>query len=391
MEGKEVEVYKPDWFSEPRFWRQIRPDLLVQLLRPYSAYLRERSVNLPTGTRTSEIDYEALAAVFSAPDDGVPGDLIHALYVIRELATEDAMVELLQAAERRGIRLSRGSGLSPADVVIQVWLKDSELVERIHAESFPPRSRTFSYFQTDRRPAPPGRVPGQSELRALESHLAKWFKEREKGRVCRIRPSTRGDEVWFLVWHGGAIHRAPASKGGRPSSVVFRPGEYDNVVYNATIGEVRIKACSPAETQAYREAFGLHLFGDPEFFPGEEKYTLDPIRNDGPRCLVWTDVPGLKRVRLKVLRWAREDGYPLTVTYQTADLFAALPGPDCRVPEEARLVLAKFDVWLSDSRKKRTVAVRPPNIAGYVRDPDSVPVELWLSRRGFVLDPEARQ
>jgi len=70
------------------------------------------------------------------------------------------------------------------------------------------------------------------------------------------------------------------------------------------VGELRINARSVRERDLYRTHFGHHVFGDPHFFPGDEKYSLDPLLRRGELVLTCVDVPGRE--------WLRRRGFILT-------------------------------------------------------------------------------
>jgi hypothetical protein len=58
-----------------------------------------------------------------------------------------------------------------------------------------------------------------------------------------------------------------------------------------------------------------------------------------------------------------------------------------RFPKEPLITKARFCVTFSDSDKPRTVTIKPPNEAQYMRDDDSILVEKLLKARGVILKP----
>ena len=75
------------------------------------------------------------------------------------MATPEAMDVLLQEAENNGISLDGNPDPTAADVAVQVYLKDKELLERKHAEQYLMKPRSFEYFQTDTQPIPKFKPP----------------------------------------------------------------------------------------------------------------------------------------------------------------------------------------------------------------------------------------
>ena len=62
-------------------------------------------------------------------------------------------------------------------------------------------------------------------------------------------------------------------------------------------------ACNKGEKELYRKEFGRHVFGNEDFFPGTSKYTLEPLRRDGPASVICTDVDGMEWARLKEIQF----------------------------------------------------------------------------------------
>jgi hypothetical protein len=374
-------------FCDPEVLRKITPRFLVQFLRPYSAFLADRGIELRDGGRSDPIDYERFVEVITSPDQGVPDDLVHGLYFTHELATEVWADRLREEAAEHGFKIV-GQDLSPADVAVQVWLKAPAILERLHAEQLLPRLRTYRYFQARTARWPSAKTPAPKVLRAIQERLTLWFEAHDRGKGCRIRASLGQGEVWFLIWHGQTLHRQGIVKGDKSSSVVYRPEKYDIVVYNAKVGELRLKTCWDKELSEYREAFGLHLFGDPDYFPGESKYTLDPLIKVRTKALA-CDGELIKKVALSELRFLWGEGSDQAVEiHQAEDVFAALKARGYEWPESPRLTLAKFKVWFGKLKHARTVTLRPPNVTSYTRDSDSLPVEEWLDEQGFILPRE---
>ena len=49
----------------------------------------------------------------------------------------------------------------------------------------------------------------------------------------------------------------------------------------------------------YLDLFSQHLFGQAEYFPGAEKYTLQPLIDNGVDALACADIDGLEDVKQK--------------------------------------------------------------------------------------------
>ena len=191
-----------------------------------------------------------------------------------------------------------------------------------------------------------------------------------------------------LVRHGDPFRREGSFDAGQTSSVFYRPEKHDVLVYEPAIGEIRMHAASKGEKETYRTAFGRHLFGDEDYFPGTAKYTLEPLRRIGPASVVCTDVDGMEWVRLKEIQFMWGGAEREIEIHKADDLFAALDGRGRSIPTAAPILRASFLVKFTDSKTARTVTIRPSNIAQYTRDSDADVVEDWLLKRGFIEQDE---
>lgn len=349
-------------------------------------FLAARGVSLPRDARADELDYEALVYIFMSPDAKTPGSLVDALYLVDEMSTPEGLDALLSEATQSRLPLDPAGAQSPADVAVHVWLLDQDVLERKHAEQLLTKVRSYQSFQTD-HPLPAFKPPSNGLLAQLANTLDGWFEAKKRGRGARVLMFERDDGVWFLVRHGDPLKREESLNDGRePSSVCFRPSKHDVLVYQPTIGELRINARSKGEKDLYRKTFGHHLFGDVDFFPaGTEKFTLDPLRDYGEASLVCTDIPGLDWIRLREVQFFYGGTPYEVVTRKSTDLFALLKARERDSLGSGRIIRAGFLVKFTDAKTPRSVIIKPSNIAQYTRDDDSVLVEAWLRARGFII------
>lgn len=342
-------------------------------------------MDLPEESSSEKLDLEGLSRIFMTPDEGTPEDLINSLYLVDEMATEQGMADLLEAARFEKLALEVGEDVSPADVAVQVWLTAPGLLERMHAEHHLSAPRSFEYFGPLSDGHDEFRPPSAEQIRGLEGALANWLEGHKRGRSCRVFVFEEDDSVWFMVRHGEPFRREERVVGDEPSSISYRPLKYDVLVYERETREIRVNAPLSGLKKLYRREFGRYLFGDEDYFPNEVKYTLEPIRRDGEKCVVCSDVPGLEWVRLREvhLHWGGPHGeYEIR---KASNVFAALrhreTGP---LPLHPGLARAGFTVKFIGVKRPRSVTIHPPNVALYARDDDSVRVEEWLRKRGFL-------
>lgn len=371
-------------FSHPDGLKAIKKEHLLSLLMPHQGFLSARGVTLPPPTSVDGLDYEGLVHVFMSPDTDTPPGLADALYFIHEMATTEGMDELLHEAEKKEIPLDGNPDPTPADVAVQVWLKDKDLLERKHAEQYLIRPRSFEYYQTSASPVPDFKMPNSKTLKALQGDLDNWFQKKKRGRGSRVFVYPKGNETWFLVRHGEPYKREGSIEGEESSSVFYRPEKHDVLVYVPSLGEFRMNASSKGEKELYRKQFGLHLFGSEDFFPGTGKYTLAPLWKDGPESLACTDIEGMEWVKLIEVQFFWGGTENEIETRKADDVFAAFEGRKRSMPTKVRITRARFQVKFTDSNNPRTVAIRPSNIAQYTRDHDSTILEEWLLKRKFI-------
>jgi len=269
-----VPTYSLRRFSQIDTLKSIGPAHLLALLAPHADFLQQRGVPLPSSDTTAEtLGLEALVSVLMSPAEDTPTALVDDFYLAHEMATPEAVDELLRAAESEGLRLRVGDRPTPADVAIQVLLvllADRNLLERKHAEQLLVRPRSFEHFQSEADPRPLAPIT-QRQLTLIEDELNSWFDSRKRGRGVRVLTWTKGSGVWFLIRHGDPYRREGAIDHGRSASILYRPERHDVVVYDATSGELRIHAPSPKDKDQYRLLFGRHLFGSDNYFPGRAK------------------------------------------------------------------------------------------------------------------------
>jgi hypothetical protein len=375
-------------FSKPATLSAIAPQRLVRFLDPFRGYFASRQYELPSVDSADGLDYQALVNIFMSPDNNTPVDLLNALFLVDEMSTPHGMDALLEAAEMEGLRLDPGPDHSPADIAVQVWLLNRDILERKHAEQLILKPRAFEYFQSGAGAAPLRLGVNEQTIRNLERELDVFFEQKNRGRGTRVFHFPRADESWFLVRHGDPFKREDSLVDGDVSSVCYRPLKYDVVVYDSRSGELRINARSVGEKRLYCRQFGKHFFGDENYFPDTRKYTLEPLREYGEDALACGDVEGIESITLTEVHlfWG---GVQREVEIRKAvNVFAALSERQRVLPEGALISKAFFKVRFADSRTPRSVVIQLPNKATYTRDSDAAIVERWLELRGFIVREE---
>jgi hypothetical protein len=384
-------TYNLRHFSNPATLRSVAPERLLSFLSPYRGFLAGRGYEIPAAYAGEQIEYQRLIDIFMSPSEATPRELLDALFLVDEMSTHDGMDALIEAASRESIALDDGDEHSPADIAIQVWLQNSDILERKHAEQFLFKPKSFEYYQTNRDEPPVFASLPSATRQRLERELDDWFEEKRRGRGCRVFAYPDDREVRFLVRHGEPFKREESLAGADVSSVCYRPLKYDVVVYDRRLGELRINARLVGEKKLYRQLFGKHLFDDENCFPGTAKYTLEPLREYGADALACGDIDGIESIVLTEVDFAWGGAHGEVEIRKAADVFAALESRGRSMPERARIIKAVFKVKFADSNTPRSVKIRPCNIAEYTRDSDAGLLEQWLQLRGFIINEEAGQ
>jgi len=369
------------FFSQPEILRGIDPENLLSLLAGYAAAVEALGLKLPDEAAAASFDYDKLRALLMEPDK-LPADLCEAFYFIHEMATDEGMECLLDAAEQAGIEIVGTPAPTPGDTAVQVWLKDRELLERKHAEQFLRNPRGFQSFMTAVSPVPKYRDP-MALTANIKNDLDAFFEKKKRGRNTKIFPYVRPDSVWFLVRHGDPFKREGAiDENSESVGVYYWPEKFDVLVLDPTDGDLRINARNKGEKKEYRKVFGRHLYGDDGFFSVENKYTLEPLRKKGEDAIA--PVEGMDQVLLTEVHFLWGGSFSEREIRKADDVFGAYKARRAKFPAKPKIIKACFRVTFSDSDMPRTVTVKPPNEAQYLRDADSVIVEKWLKLRGFI-------
>jgi hypothetical protein len=374
-------TYRLRHFSRPETLRAISQSKLREFLMPHHEFLAQHGLDVSVAD--TDLDVEVLSGLFMDPVPDTPGDLINALVYVDEMATPEAMDSLL--AEIMGVDLGivDRDEMTPADLAIHVWIADRNIIERKHAEFGLVRNRSYDHFQSGK--PKPMKSLGKKALVALEEDLDRWFEKHNRGRGAKVIMFHKIDGAWLSIRHGDTYRREGRLDGFESTSVHFRPVKYDIVVYQPETGELRVNAKSDGEKQLYRLLIGRHFFKSDDHFPGEEKYTLEPLRTYGSASLNCVDIDGLDWVKLKEYQILYPGSPWQVISRKSDDMFALLDQQKRTIHEFGQLLRATFQVKFKDCKRPRSVVIRSGNKTSLTRDDDSALVEKWLSARGFII------
>lgn len=370
-------------FTNAYALREVDPAALIELLRPHAAHLAANGAMLPTDPDRLDIERVEVALLTTSVCE-LPIDLLDALWHIHEMSTPAGMESLLSAVEQAGLNLPHDH-LAPADIATRVWLADAELLRRCHTELSVSRRRSFETFVPAKGTVLAWVPPGPENIAALDGAVAAWYSASRRGLGARVLFFDHGDELRFLVRHGGPYRREGSLDDGKPGCVRYRPMAHGVVTFNRKTWELRINGGTKKERTAYRELVGQHIFGRRDMFPPDpDRYDLEPLRAVGRRSLVCSDVGGLASVRLVELSLYVGGPYHRRKVEKADDVLVALEAAGETIASDSLLTSATFEVRFGDGRKPRPVTIRHGNTASYTRDDDAELIESFLRRRGFV-------
>lgn len=377
-------TYSLNKFAQPDVLKNIQDDRLLQFLSPYTDYLEERGFKLQKNGN-GQIDYGLLCRVLMQPTEGIPPAMVDALYFVQEVADDEMYDELLEMAKAGNVDVPADA--SPADLAVMLWLKDPELIKKPHAEALMMKPKSFISFQSEKGK---GKKPSlaSTNIEALESLMDVWFEQNKRGKGCKVLPFDMENEnkVYFLVRHGMPFKREGKIEDGETGSVFYRPEFHDVVIYDIEANELQVfnKSGGKKERAMYLSAFGQVFFKDAEYFPNEDKYTLQPLLDDGVDSLSCLDINGLAEVRLTEVQLLFRGPFNDRTILRSKDIFKSLESRKRDFPDYGTLVAASFQVKFDSSSKPRTIKIKTPNIASFDRKEDAHVVEQWMKARGFI-------
>jgi len=381
-------TYSLKKFAQPEILKKIDDDRLIKFLDPHKDYLTKRGFTFEKNG-DGRINHAKLAGILLQPAEGIPPAMVDALYFVQEVATDELFDELMEIASTAKVTVPPDA--SPADLAVLIWLHDPELIKSQHAETLITKPKSFISFQ-----AKDGKshdlAPSSKAIAELVRDMDFWFEKNKRGNGCEVIPCDMSDEdkVYFLVRHGMPFKREGKIEQGQTGSIFYRPEVHDVVVYDKKANELSIynASSSKKERLMYLELFGTHFFDDPDYFPSDNKYTLDPLLKDGATALSCIDISGMEEVKLTEIQILFQGAYADRTIMKSKDLFASWSAREKEFPSYGKLTEAKFQVKFDHDSKPRTVKIKPPNVASFDRKEDAHTIEQWLMARGFIKQQE---
>lgn len=376
-------AYKAKWYTDECNLRSLGRTHLKQLFHRYATDLAACGIEIEEPDE-DDAYYRRLVEVFMSPE-GIPPTLHEALFFIESLNNDRGEERLVKAAQDRRILVTFNGECSTADKALLAWLADEAAVRQLHVEVGLDASRSFLHM--------PSKLGARTRMKdfaaakpSLEADLAIVFQKQSREAWAEVSHHPRGHEHVFLVKRTEPYRRETQLVPSGTQPLYFWPTSQDIIVYDADLCDLRMNVTSKWQKEAYARIFGQHIFGDPGTFVDGAKYTLQPLRDQGPSSLE-ASAHGISSITLHELSCKVNENandYRIRRADNVFDAYAGEGG----LPEGEELASAKFRIKFADSPTERMVTVQPPNRAKYTQDGNGARVTAWMKEQGFILSPE---
>lgn len=373
-------------FTNLRVLKSIKHERLIRFLSPHRDYITSRGLKLPRAGRIKDSDFELLGEILRTPDHNTPSELMRAVHMVNELAREAMMETLLDQIEELAEAFDNDERIMPADVAVEAILRHRELAESIHRLQSLSARRTYSYFQADSDEAPRLKELLERRRISFEQCVGAYYESKKCGRGTQAVLHLSDDQLELTVSHGRPWQLQDILVDGNRDILNFQPLHEDMLQFHRLTGELKINAATAIQKEMYRSAFGRCFFDDEKLFPPGDIWTAEPLRRNGEAALSVVNVPQLLSATLTSVTLFIAGAKPELVTSKRADLIEVLEERIAYYEErdiDVRIAEARIELRFVDGKRSRSVAIKPPNIAGYTRDGDADVIEAFLKDRGF--------
>lgn len=267
-----------------RALKRLNERLLCDILRRFPDHLQAHGLRIPDSPDRDNLNYEAIRDFCMA--GGMPGELEDVLFFVSILGTRRGQEQIEREARFRGRSLGfNRNGLTHADFAMQAWLhewpKNRDLLEAAYAGARIYGKSSYEYNPMLRDLRNRFRNPTPDQIVEAREHMEQYFADHEGlGKGTNLVLYDYPKEVWFLVRYPGQVQRHQAfDEEGNPVAHVFRPEEYDAIVYHKGYGDLRLNTNRKREHIQYRILFGRLLFDEANVFdPKSSMIQLNRIR-----------------------------------------------------------------------------------------------------------------
>lgn len=353
----------------------MNPANLVALLTPFSAYFRERDIDL-THIPDEGYDFGGLAAVLACPLETTPPDLVEKLEMLDLISDGQSTLNFEDEYQELVGRIVE-EGDTAADIAVKILLERPEVAYREFDRQALQAKRSLVSYRV--REGLPFLGVDEAKLERFRALVAPWFESNARSGVCYIHHLAEASGVAFVIRHGDLLKRIGVfNDQGEQETCILRPERVDVAHLNLLTGEWQVSGLGVNLQNLYREAFGVVFHGSKNALLHSHRYTLEPLR-EGPSCLVCEPSAPVQFAELKTVKIEVPSGGVVEFRREAVfETFAA----NREWLSVAKLVDATLSLKCSNRRRRVLLKICPgrDTINGNAADPV---VDAWLNERGF--------
>ncbi|TWT51076.1 hypothetical protein Pla22_38520 [Rubripirellula amarantea] len=372
--------------TDPEVVRTIDPRHLLELLSPHQTYLSSRGFNLPAVPSASKLDYEKLIYILETPLIDAPQDLLNALGMINDMATEQGMDALLSAAQQASIALRLSGQTSPADVAVQVWLANPAMLEAQH---------TWHTFKMPRRmecfsPATDNDSPllqlTSNRIEACRVNIGDWMDNHNRSSAAQLLLRETGETIVATVRRGDPFRRVETIDNHGIRAVHLRPAAKDTMTLCRRENIFQINSQLKSAREVYRRCFGDLMYGSPDHFIELPRYNFDAFVEHGFEMISPGDLDAIEYIALTEVRFRNGGSQNPYTIYGADDLIVDMEERGYEIALDDSIDSISLLFKFRDVRLQRAIKLYAGNAACYTRDEHAVLIEEWMKLKGFMLE-----
>lgn len=383
-------TYNPRQLGEPEVIREINPTVLYAFLQPFEGYLRSRGLVLKKESRIDNAAIEKLVEILTNPTMKTPQALLNAVFYVEEMSTPLAADSLLNAAHQAGMQFDEDEKHSLADIVMQVWLFDSKMVESQHAWHTWKIPRRMECFQ-------PARLTGSAPMSITDERLNQaikdagdWFAKHNRGRKLFMTPRFVDNEIQISIRRGDPFSRKSTIDDDGIDTITFREARKDSMVYCLNDEVLMLNSSLKSAYPIYCRIFSKLLYDDPNHFGLVTRYTLAPLSELGEDALSPGEIDAIEEIVLLNYRVRLGGPFNSYIIHGADDYFADLKWRGGSFQAEGSLDRATFRIKYRHVKAPRTLTLYAGSSSSYTRDENAHYAEQWMVLRDFVMKTGAR-
>jgi len=363
-------------FISPEFLSRISPMLLRKLLSPYRDFFRKHRVDIDA----EPLSTKNLATTLFVQCLSIPEPLLESLTVIESLCTDRLIDRILTFAGEHGIA-HEGGRKNAADIAVQMWLFDRDLVEQVLGKDLLRAGKTLYFYRSSQTP-PPVEF-NDATIRCMEEDYNQWLMENGRGRTGRLFVYNDQSIVTILARHGEPFRRLPIIRDGKSSVTVLQPEAYDQLIFDPQTGELGVKARTEKIRQGHLQWLSRHLLAQGDRFCKYDRFMLDNLIHPYVVPVGCADILGIDQVHLDRIEVAIPTGQlrPVRIALDCDELPYHYGQFLQDIPDDAEVHRVKFKIRLMGDRYLRRLVISSPNRIEFGTGLGIEEVHQWLIRR----------